>query len=503
MSLLMKKLSKASRSITTWIIVATSSGCAALGGPSGGDVRDAVDAILDTSPLDQVHFGVLAVDGRTGRVLYSRNAHQKFVPASNQKILVTATSISLLGPNYRYGTEVWATGSVIGSLLDGDLVILASGDPSMSDRYWESGEASLAAIADSLYQKGLRSVAGSVFVDVSAWDSTTVGPTWEVEDLRFPHGATGGAFAIDEGEISVIIKAGPAVGSPASLEWFPRGTPDYVRARVTTVPPDSGLQVRSNYLPETRRLELTGQIELYETDTLMFALRDPVRQATAALGTAIDQAGIELQSGTQVAWSEGYRVGRGCLSGSVRECPNAGLVLTFESPPLSELIAGILKPSQNWMTEQLIRTLGAELGEEGSWSEGVGVMSEFLTEVVGIDSLDISPRDGSGLSAYNLVTPRALVRILQYLSSDQNNGVYRSALATPGEEDSTLQERLSDLEGRVFAKTGTISNVNSLSGYLTRDNGSDVIFSILSNGSGLPSGQVRGAIDDIVRILAR
>tara|TARA_B100002049_G_scaffold23757_1_gene15847 strand:- start:1750 stop:2280 length:531 start_codon:yes stop_codon:yes gene_type:complete len=175
----------------------------------------------------------------------------------------------------------------------------------------------------------------------------------------------------------------------------------------------------------------------------------------------------------------------------------------LESPPLSELIAGILKPSQNWMTEQLIRTLGAELGEEGSWSEGVAVISEFLTEVVGIDSLDISLRDGSGLSRYNLVTPRALVRILQYLSSDQNNGTYRSALATPGEEDSTLQERLVDLEGRVFAKTGTLSNVTSLSGYLTRDDGSEVIFSILSNGSGLPSGQVRGAIDDIVRILAR
>ena len=187
----------------------------------------------------------------------------------------------------------------------------------------------------------------------------------------------------------------------------------------------------------------------------------------------------------------------------MRECPNAGPILTLESPPLSELIAGILKPSQNWMTEQLIRTLGAELGEEGSWSEGIVVISEFLTEVVGIDSLDISPRDGSGLSAYNLVTPRALVRILQYLSSNQNNGTYRSALATPREEDSTLQERLSGLEGRVFAKTGTISNVNSLSGYLTRDDGSEVIFSILSNGSGLPSGQVRDAIDDIVRILAR
>ena len=240
-----------------WIIVALSSGCAVPKGSSSESVRDAIDGILDTPPLDQVHFGVLVVAGKTGRILYSRNPHQKFVPASNQKVLVTATALSVLGPDYRYETEVWATGSLIGSLLDGDLVVLASGDPSMSDRYWESGEASLAAIADSLYQKGLRGVAGSVFVDVSAWDSTTVGPTREVEDLRFPHGATGGAFAIDEGEISVIISAGPAVGSPASLEWSPKGLPDYVWDRVTPVPPDSGQHISPNYLPETRHLELT------------------------------------------------------------------------------------------------------------------------------------------------------------------------------------------------------------------------------------------------------
>jgi D-alanyl-D-alanine carboxypeptidase/D-alanyl-D-alanine-endopeptidase (penicillin-binding protein 4) len=130
-------------------------------------------------------------------------------------------------------------------------------------------------------------------------------------------------------------------------------------------------------------------------------------------------------------------------------------------------------------------------------------MRTFLTEQVGVDSLDIAPRDGSGLSAYNLVTPRALVRILQYMQRGTNASTYRAAMAQPGEEDSTLERRLMDLQGRLFAKTGTISNVNSLSGYLVRDDGTDVIFSILSNGSGLPASSVRTAIDDVVRVLAR
>ena len=478
--------------------------CASAGGVGPGNTdSDAIVETLDSAPFDQVHFGVLAIDARTGRTLFSRNAHQKFIPASNQKILVTATALSVLGPDYRYQTEVWATGSTLGSMLDGDLVVLASGDPSLSDRYWDSGEAALDAIADSLKRRGLEHVAGSVFVDVSAWDSFTVGPTWEVADLRGRSGATGGAFAIDEGEIELIVAAGAAVGAPASVEWSPLGSDDFVTTRLTTSPPGTPTRVRPSYLPESRRLVLEGHAELGKVDTLAFAIRDPVRQATAALGRAIAAAGIVVEDQARVVWVDSVRVGRGCLSGRVRECANAGLIFSLESPPLSQLIAGILEPSQNWMTEQLIRTLGAEAGEKGSWSEGVGVIRSFLTEQVGVDSLDIAPRDGSGLSAYNLVTPRALVRILQYMRNGTNAATYRAALAEPGEENSTLERRLMDLEQRLFAKTGTISNVNSLSGYLVREDGTEVIFSILSNGSGLPASRVRAAIDDVVRALAR
>jgi D-alanyl-D-alanine carboxypeptidase/D-alanyl-D-alanine-endopeptidase (penicillin-binding protein 4) len=120
-----------------------------------------------------------------------------------------------------------------------------------------------------------------------------------------------------------------------------------------------------------------------------------------------------------------------------------------------------------------------------------------------VDSLDIALRDGSGLSAYNLVTPRALVAILLRMHRSPLATSYREALAAPGEEESTLERRLLDLEGRVQAKTGTISNVNSLSGYLRTDSGREVVFAILTNGSGLPSGVVRTRMDDVVRTLAR
>lgn len=475
-------------------------GCATFGGGSGVD-RGAFDARLTTPPFDQMHIGVLAVDARTGQTLLSHNANRRFVPASNQKILVTATALSLLGPDFRFRTEVVARGERRGALLDGDLVVVGSGDPSLSARYWPSGVAALDVLAGRIREAGIERVTGSLVVDVTAWDSTTVGPTWEVEDLRYSYGSTGGAFSIEEGEIEVVLEAGAEPGSPARVRWQPVGTEDFVRSHVITAPPDSSTRVRPSYLPESRLLVLEGRVALGRSDTLSYAIRDPVRQATAALAGALQRSGVVVDGGWRVRW-DADDPDSWCTSWAA-SCTGGTGVATLESPPLSTLVAGVLEPSQNWMTEQLVRALGARFGTTGSWSEGTGVVTHYLVNEIGIDPADVSPRDGSGLSSYNLVTPRALVRILSDMHEGPWGAIYRSAMAEPGEEDSTLERRLPELRGRLFAKTGTISNVNSLSGYLVREDGREIVFSILSNASGLPSSEVRTAIDDIVRILAR
>lgn len=482
--------------------VLVSSGCATLGLGGSGIDRGSVEDVLESPPFEQMHVGVLAVDANTGKVLYDHNGQRKFIPASNQKILVTATALSLFGADYRFRTEVWATGTLRDGNLDGDLVLVASGDPSLSGRYWSSGTEALAALADSVRAAGVRYVAGRVFVDVAAWDSATVGPTWEVEDLRYSYGSTGGAFAIDEGTLEAVVRPGEKAGDPARVSWAPVGTHDFVVSQVVTAPADSSTRIRPSYLPESRRIVLEGRIAAGTVDTTSFATRDPVRQASHAWLRALRRAGVEGE-GLEIGWRPDQSVGGGCRSGALESCGAAGLVAAIESPPMSELVAGILEPSQNWMTEQLVRALGAHAGEGGSWEEGIEVVEGFLVDEVGVDSTDIAPRDGSGLSAYNLVTPRALARILSYMHQGPYAAAYRSAMAEPTEDDSTLERRLPGLEGRLFAKTGTISNVNSLSGYLVREDGRELVFSVLTNGSGLPASQVRRAIDDLVEILAR
>lgn len=503
-------------------------GCVTFPGVAGRTLQEEIDAVVLEPPLDQVNWGVLVVDPERGEILYSRNSHRKFVPASNMKVLATSTAISLLGSDYRFQTELWGVGELRRSAgtLEGDLVLRATGDPTLSHRFYPSAEAPLDSLASRLRNAGVQEITGALVVDASAWDSTTVPESWMVGNLPSRSAATGGAFAIGEGEIVVEVTAGPSDGDPARARWWPSTPPDFFSAAFVTVSPDSSARREVHYLPESRRLLLEGHIPLGAVDTFSIAQRDPVTLATSALVRALERQGIHLHGGVRMAWDPGQPLGPGgCVSGRaidwealaippeerpapvsgmmLPDCPDGTRLAGLTSPPMGDMVEGILEPSQNWMTEQLVHALGMELGTRGSWPEGFRVEERFLTREVGVDSLDLHFRDGSGLSAYNLVTPRAMVRILEFMRGSSNADLYRHALAEPGEEESTLENRLSGLEGRLFAKTGTISHVNSLSGYLTTATGRELIFSILTNGSGLSSSVVRQGMDEVVRIIAR
>ncbi len=494
-----------------WPLLVLQSGCTTFPFGAGPSLEDEIDEIISTPPLDQVNWGIRIVDPDRGRTLYSRRAHLKFVPASNMKVLSTATALSLLGPDYRYETGVYGVGAMDrrSGVLEGDLLLRATGDPTLSDRFFPSSDAPLDSLARGLWKAGLRVVTGSLVVDVSAWDSTTVPGSWMVQNLAGVSGATGGAFSIAEGVLTIEVTGGDEDGSPAPARWWPHLSDEFVSVQLVTVESDTARRrSRVEYLPESRRLRVQGTMRAGEVDTLRIGQRDPVRLASNALLEAIARQGIQVEGGLRIAWDRGEPVGPGgCSTGSEespdRACRWAVPLTGISSPTMSEIVKAILEPSQNWMTEQLVKTLGAEWGEEGSWQEGFRVEREFLTEEVGVDSLDIFYQDGSGLSAYNLVTPRAMIRVLEFMRNSPHAGVYKDALASPGEDPGTLRRRLLSLEGRLFAKTGTINHVNSLSGYLVTDSGRELIFSILTNGSGISSGPVRDGIDRVVEVVAR
>ena len=481
-----------------------------LAGQSGagdtGSLNARIDAVLSRPPMDGVHWGVLLVDAERGEVLYGRNAHLRFVPASNMKLPVAATALDRLGPSWRYRTGFWVEPGALleeGGRLAGDLTLVAHGDPSLGEPFHTSGEGALGALADSLLATGLREVDGDLVVDLAAWDSTTVPSGWLVGNLNARYAATGGAFSIENGELELHLRGGTREGEPTRLAWSPVGTPDFVENRVTTGRVGSGAQVRTSYLPESRRWVVKGTIPPGGSERIVRAQRDPVRQAAHALARVLADEGLRINGELHLVWDRGEPLAGGCAAGSLPRCDAVRELAGMDSPPMTELVRAILEPSQNWMTEQLVRTLGAEVGEEGSWEEGFGVVADFLTGELEIDSLDVHFRDGSGLAGYNLISPRALIRILDDARSRPWALAFHDAMAEPGKPRTTLSNRLTDLEGRVHAKTGTISHVNSLSGYLVSNDGRPLLFAVMSNAANLPAGQIRRTIDDVVREMVR
>jgi D-alanyl-D-alanine carboxypeptidase/D-alanyl-D-alanine-endopeptidase (penicillin-binding protein 4) len=244
-------------------------------------------------------------------------------------------------------------------------------------------------------------------------------------------------------------------------------------------------------------------------------MTDPVRFAAHALAEALRARGVAIEGQVRIvrdtteaaALHAGWLAPATSASDALGGAAHAASALpvreltAWSSPPLSEIVTAILAPSQNWIAEQLLRTLGAEKGEGGGFRDGIEAEEAFLFGTVGIDSTALSLQDGSGMSHQNLVTPSAVVRLLDFARTAPWGPVFRDALAAPG-EDGTLENRLVNLEGRMSGKTGTLSNVNALSGFLRTHDGRDLIFSILSNASGLGGNPVVSAIDRMVEVLA-
>ena len=454
-------------------------------------------------PLEGTQWGMLAIDLATGDTLLARDPARRFIPASTMKIATTVAALDVLGPDYRWHTDLWTSAAVdsADATLRGDLIVPGTGDPSLSERFWKDGPGPLDLLAGSLSEKKVTRVTGALVIDASRWDSTTVRSSWMVDDLPYDYSATGGAFTLAEGETHVEVRGGATAGAPVTVKWWPFGEDRFVRSYLITGVSDKA-NVTASYLPESRVLEVTGTVPMGFVDTLAFATRDPVRQSAAALYRAMRNRNVVIDGGWRIAWDAGETYGQGCVTGSVPPCPFGHLLRDLESPSLLEIIPGVLGPSQNWMTEQIIRTMGDPATAHSAWREGTAAAARDLEEVVGIDPIDFRFVDGSGLSVQDLLTPRALVQLLRHARSRPWGPEFRAALPEPGEAGTTLSDRLLDLRGRLWAKTGTITNVGALAGYLTDARGREVAFAVMVNGSNLPGATVRDGIDAVVRLLS-
>lgn len=450
-----------------------------------------IDAILSRPALRRAHWGVEVRDASTGQVLYARNAERLFVPASSLKLVVSATAAHHLPADYRFRTFLHGTGPVANGVLRGDLVLVGRGDPLLSGRYAESRVAIFEALADSLRARGIRRVTGAVVGDDSWWDADRLRGDWEAYDTRWWYAAPVGALGFNDNSIDFRVEPGAHPGQPARITALPASSAYALENRTRTVAAGGAYTLDFERLPGGERVRAYGEIPVgAAVRTESFAVRDPARYAATVLRETLVARGISVEGAVRVVSDSAASPARG-----------AAPLVEHLSLPLPQTVGPILQTSQNWFAEQLLKTVGREVRGEGSWAAGLAVERDFLLREAGLDSTDFVLRDGSGLSSGNLVSPRGMVRLLDYVRRTPRQAVVRDALPVAGRSGS-LRARLTDLAGRVAAKTGYIGNVDSLTGFVTLADGTEVIFYIVSNNSGQPSARVKQGIDDVVREIA-
>ncbi len=221
---------------------------------------------------------------------------------------------------------------------------------------------------------------------------------------------------------------------------------------------------------------------------------DPDRYAALALRHELLAAGIVVRGAV-----------RGTTDSFAYRTARAGTPLAeVTSRPLRDWLYPVLSASQNWFAEMTLKQLGAHLGAGGSWAEGLRIERRFLIDSVGIDSTEFSLQDGSGLATSNLIAPHAFTQLLAFARHHRDFDVIESALPASG-QPGTLKNRFGGTPAAtaVHAKTGSISGVNTLSGYVDRADGRVLIFSVMANHQTIGSARMLAAIDSVVVELAR
>ncbi len=441
--------------------------------PSPAPLAAALDSVFADTAFRRATWAVLVRSPETGAVVYRRNAEKMLVPASNMKVVTGAAVLEALGPGYRFRTEVAATGPVEGGTLRGDLVVRGSGDPTLSARFG-GGDARtvIRAWADSLRARGVTRIAGRVVGNDDALDDVPLGRGWAWDDLNAGYSAEIGALEFNEGVVGVHVAPGARAGEPGRVTLSPPTEYVPVDNRVVTVAAGTPARVQVARAPTGPGIVVSGTVPLDTTGTnAEVAVRDNTLYFVTVLRETLRAAGIEVQ---------GAAVDADSLPAAERGA-NAAPLFVHASPPMSEVLAAFLKPSQNQYGELLLKTLGRELRGQGTASAGRAVV-DSLVRGWGLDAGALAQADGSGLSRYNLVAPELLAGILEHMMRSPNWEVWYASLPVGG-ADGTLASRMrgTPLEGRVHAKTGTLSGVRALSGYVPGPDGRPIVFSILLN----------------------
>jgi D-alanyl-D-alanine carboxypeptidase/D-alanyl-D-alanine-endopeptidase (penicillin-binding protein 4) len=434
-------------------------------------------------------WGVSAKSIGKNKSLVNWNGDYPFVPASNMKLLTTAVALIRLGPDYRFNTSLLSDAPIINGVLKGNLVLRGVGDPTISDKFHKNSAIVFDDWAEQLKKRGISEIEGDIVGDDDLFDDNDVGKGWTWEDDLFYYSARISALSYNDNCIDVVVAPAANSGDPAIISMKPHTSYVYIDNHVITksVGQKSDFHGRRNRT--TSSIELMGSIEKGVAPyRFKLSVANPTLFTVTVLKEVLEQRGIKVR---------GYPIDIDEITTDKPDYDQLRILASYQSVPLSMIVKFINKESQNLYAELAFRTLGAKFEGRGSTENAVKVIRQTL-ELMGIKGDSLHINDGSGLSRLNLVSPNQIVSLLDYMSHHPFFNEFYAALPIAG-RDGTLAGRMNNtgMTDRMRAKTGTLTHVSALSGYLCTGNDELVAFSILGNNILSPAAEVRALQEDL------
>jgi D-alanyl-D-alanine carboxypeptidase/D-alanyl-D-alanine-endopeptidase (penicillin-binding protein 4) len=429
-----------------------------------------LDELFGVPSLAKVKIGVSVIESDTGKAIYGRGEKSPLNAASNVKLVTSAAALSLLGPEYRWRTTLSLVGPqngtppAAGGEVTGDLVFRGGGDPTLSVE-------DLAAMVSDLSALGIRKIHGALVVDDGFFDGATVAPAYDQKKESTASRAPSSAASLGGNVVAVTIIPGAAAGALARVTVEPASPYFVLAGSVVTAsdgPAAPSVETRDEGGTRTR-ITIAGRVRLgSEPRTFYRRVVHPALFTGHSLRQQLERRGIIVDKPTRVAAvpPQGARV-----------------LSTHESAPLAVVVQELNKRSNNYMAEQVVRTMGAEIvGRPGTWEKGLEAVARYLA-TAGVPRGSYQMTNGAGLYDSNHFSAEQIVKLLRAASRDfRLSAEYLSSLAIAG-TDGTIAHRMTGTlaERYVRAKTGTLASVSCLSGFAGSPGRVPLVFSILMN----------------------
>jgi len=460
---------------------------------SQDQLKERITYLIEDPNLFNAQVGVYIESLKTGEIIFTRNEHKLFISASNMKIYTTAVALLNFGPDFRYKTKIMTKATINNNVLNGDLIIRGSGDPTIAARFHDGDVRNLLrSWADSLSTAGISQINGNLVGDASYFQNPPLGSGWQWDDEPFWYSAQMNALSINDNCIDIVVKPGNKSGDKPIVHLEPTKTFFEIENLAVTADPDSTNSLFITRPRSQNKLIIKNKIPLnYEKFSEEISVEDPAQFFVHIFAEILAEKGIKI-SGDLVT---NYDV-------TGIDYESCKIIFTHFSPPLHEIITVVNKRSQNLYAEQLLLTLAAEYGETSSAGEGTRIVTAKLAKM-GIPESEFRMQDGSGLARKNLISPFSTALLLKYMASHRYADYFFDSLPIGG-VDGTLKYRMKGTSaiGKVHAKTGYVGYARNLSGYVDTHDGERFVFSVLVNNYTVPTPAINLLQDRICATLA-